>query len=119
VPGPRRPELVFHLHRFDDDNGLANVDLVTVGDEHSHHSSGHRGHDRDLAVTVQRRLGVRGSPAVHRHTDSTSAETDEKVALTYARNDLQIGRCRDGGGCDCRNGAGAVCNRGCPHIQQR
>ena len=57
--GLRRAQLVFHLHRFDDDHRLAGRTVSPARDQHADDAAGHRRDDRLLAVGVGAAVGSR------------------------------------------------------------
>src|SRR5260221_6806963 len=83
-------QLVLHLHRLDDHDGLAPLDLVPRGDEHADDAPGHGRDHRLFAVRASSAVGggASGAAAVDGHRDAPSAEVREDRAGRLAGSEL-------------------------------
>src|SRR5436190_24147270 len=88
--GLGRAQLVLHLHRLDDDDGLPALDFVADGDEHADDPAGH-GRD-DPLFTVRAAARVGGGPpraaAVDGDGDVPAREAGQHLAGGLARGEL-------------------------------
>ena len=70
APGASRTQLVFHLHRFDDDETLARLDVITGFDEDADDLARHR-RDDPLRAGAARRRRLAGPAAEARREAPT------------------------------------------------
>src|SRR5436189_280191 len=67
-------ELVFHLHRFDDDDGLPRTHRLSSFDANAHDLAGHRGDDSLGAGTRMSRIVMAAPPSIERYGNLRGAD---------------------------------------------